>query len=185
MQKLVASAWMTLDGIFDSDLMQQWFYPFDSEGRQNAIRESVLGSDAILMGRTTYELLAPYWSSLKNNEMGISDKLNNSPKYIVSSTLETADWSNSTIIRGKVIEFVSGLKRKAGREIRIEGSGTLTRSLMQAGLVDEYRLLLHPFIMGTGKRYFNEGLPPASLQLIRTENLGKGVISLHYANLAP
>lgn len=91
MRKLVASAWVTLDNVFDSALMPQWFFPYDSKSRQQAIRESVMGSGAILMGRTTYEMLMPYWSALRDSEMdGIAGQLNGSPKYIVSARLGAA-----------------------------------------------------------------------------------------------
>ena len=88
MRKLIVSAWITLDGVFDADTMNEWFIPYDSVERQNYIREGVLAADLILLGRTTYEMLAPYWSSLKNNEMGIAAKLNSVPKAVVSSKLK-------------------------------------------------------------------------------------------------
>src|SRR5689334_20211670 len=111
MRKLVASAWMTLDGVFDASLMPQWFFPFDSKSRQAAIRESVMGSDAMLMGRVTYEMLMPYWSALADGEMdGVAGKLNHSPKYVVLAGLGSAAWAHTTIIREKVEETVSRLK---------------------------------------------------------------------------
>jgi len=181
MRKLVASAWITLDNVFDAALMPQWFFPFDSESRQAAIRDSVLGADTILMGRTTYEMLMPYWSVLKDEEMGgVAGKLNHSPKWVVSSSLTVAPWENSTIIRDDVAGAVAKLKEEPGGEIRIEGSGVLARYLMKAGLVDEYRLLVHPFVMGTGKRYFEEGLPARGLRLDSCEQLDKGVLRLIY-----
>jgi dihydrofolate reductase len=180
MRKLIASAWTTLDGIFDADLMQQWYIPFDSESRQNHIRSAILASDAILMGRSTYEMLAPYWSSLKNNEMGIADKINHSIKYVVSSTLKKADWNNSVIIRENIAGEIMRLKDQPGGEIRIEGSAILVRALMEASLIDEYRMLVHPIVMGAGRRYFNEGMHTPGLALVRHQVLDKGVIALHY-----
>jgi dihydrofolate reductase len=88
MRKIVVSAWVTLDGVFDADTMEQWFNPYDSNERQAYIKAGILACDAILLGRVTYEMLAPYWSALKNNEMGVADKLNSVPKYVVSSTLK-------------------------------------------------------------------------------------------------
>ena len=104
MRKLVVSEWMTLDGVFDADTMKEWFEPYDSEDRQNYIKENVLTSDAFLVGRVTYEMLASYWPNQKNNEMGIADRLNKAPKYVVSSTLKKAEWNNSTIINEDVGE---------------------------------------------------------------------------------
>lgn len=181
MRKLVASAWVTLDGVFDASLMPQWFFPFDSKSRQAAIRESVMGSDAILMGRITYEMLMPYWSPLSDKEMdGIAGKLNHSPKYVVSAGIGSASWENSTIIRANVEETIGRLKAEGEGELRIEGSGKLANSLMRAGLVDEIRLLVHPFVMGSGKRYFEEGLPAKGLRMERGEPLEHGVLRLVY-----
>jgi dihydrofolate reductase len=180
MSKLIVSAWVTLDGVFDADTMGQWFIPYDSPERQEYIRGGILDADAILLGRTTYEMLAPYWSSLNNNEMGVAAKLNSVAKYVVSSKLEKADWNNSTIIKENIIEEITKLKEQPDNEIQIEGSATLVHSLMKAKLVDEYRILVHPFIMGSGKRFFKEGIHTAGLKLIRTQTLDKGVILLCY-----
>ncbi|HLZ89173.1 MAG TPA: dihydrofolate reductase family protein [Puia sp.] len=181
MRKLVASAWITLDNVFDSSLMPQWFFPFDSKSRQQAIRDSVMGSDVILMGRSTYEMLMPYWSKLHDGEMdGVAGKLNHSPKYVVSANLSAAPWENSTIIRDNVAETVARLKEEPGSEIRIEGSGMLANSLMKAGLVDEYRLLIHPCVVGSGKRYFDAGMPPKGLRLASCAPLDHGVLRVVY-----
>jgi dihydrofolate reductase len=180
MRKLVVSAWITLDGVFDADLMEEWFNPFDSESRQNYIREGILACDALMFGRKTYEMLAPYWSSLKNNEMGVAGKLNSAPKYVISSTLKKADWNNSTIINKNIEEEITRLKQQPGTEIQIEGSATLVQSLMKADLIDEYRFLVHPIIMGSGKSFFKEGTHTKGLKLIKTEKLDKGVLVLYY-----
>jgi len=180
MRKLVVSAWISLDGVFDADTMPQWYTPFDSESRQTYIREGILACDAILFGRTTYEMLAPYWSSLHNDEMGVARKLNSAPKYVVSASLKKADWNNSTIIGKDVLAEITRLKEQPGREIQIEGSATLVESLMKADLIDEYRLLVHPIIAGKGKRFFKEGMVTGGLKLIKTQPLDKGVLVLYY-----
>ena len=136
MRKLVVSEWVTLDGVFDADTMDQWFNPYDSIDRQQCIKETVLASDAFLFGRATYEMLAPYWSSLKDNEMeGVAGKLNSAPKYVVSSTLKKAEWNNSTIIKESVVGEITKLKQQPGQEIQIEGSASLVQSLMEAHLL--------------------------------------------------
>jgi len=178
MRKLIVSAWVSLDGIFDAELMNEWFNPFDSVSRQEYIRDGILAADAFMFGRNTYQMLAPYWSSLKNNEMGVADKLNSAPKYVVSKTLKTADWNNSTIIGENLTDEINRLKQQPGNEIQIEGSGELVASLMKNGLIDELRLLVHPVIMGKGKRFFKDGLH--SLNLIKTQPIDKGVIALYY-----
>ena len=181
MRKLVISEWITLDGVFDAELMAQWFMPYDSPSRQDIIKEGILSCDAILFGRKTYEMLAPYWSKLNNNEMGVADKLNKVAKYVVSKTLQEAAWQNTTIISGDVIAEVKKLKEQAGREIQIEGSAELVQSLLAAGLIDELKFIVHPVIMGAGKRFFKDGKTPAGLQLVETKVLDKGVMVLTYA----
>ena len=175
MRKLVVSEWMTLDGVFDADTMKEWFEPYDSEDRQNYIKENVLTSDAFLVGRVTYEMLASYWPNQKNNEMGIADRLNSAPKYVVSSTLKKAEWNNSTIINEDVVEEVTKLKQQPGQDILMFGSATLVQSLMEADLIDEYRFLVHPTIMGGGKRFFKDGMLATKLKLVKTETLNSGV----------
>ena len=176
MRKLVVSEWMTLDGVFDADTMKEWFEPYDSEDRQNYIKENVLTSDAFLVGRVTYEMLASYWPNQKNNEMGVADRLNSAPKYVVSSTLKKAEWNNSTIINEDVVEEVTRLKQQPGQDILMFGSATLVQSLMEADLIDEYRFLVHPTIMGGGKRFFKDGMVATKLKLVKTKTLNSGVI---------
>ncbi len=154
MRKLFASEWMSLDRIFDSDSMDHWFNPYHSDERAANIQDVIHSTDAILFGRTTYEMLAPYWSTLKNNEMGIAAKLNSAPKYVVSTTLKQADWNNTTLISENVVEAITRLKQQPGGDIHIEGSATLVKSLLEANLIDELRFLVHPYIVGRGKRFF-------------------------------
>ena len=175
-RKLVVSEWVTLDGVFDAETMAQWFTPYDSDDRRAYITASILGCDALLLGRTTYEMLAPHWSALKNNEEGLADKLNSVSKYVVSSTLKEAEWNNSTIINQKVIEEIARLKQQPGKEIQIEGSATLVQSLMEADLIDEYRFLVHPIIMVSGKRFFKDGMNTTKLKLVKTKTLDLGVV---------
>jgi dihydrofolate reductase len=179
-RELIVSAWMTLDGVFDADTMDQWFLPYDSKERQEYITEGILAADTLLLGRTTYEMLAPHWSALKNNEEGLADKLNSVRKYVVSSTLKRVDWNNSTIIKENVVEEVTKLKKKPGTEIQIEGSATLVQTLMEANLVDEYRFLVHPIVMGSGKHFFNDRMHTSGLKLTKTQTLDLGVILLCY-----
>lgn len=179
MKKIIASEWISLDGVFDASLMGEWNAPYHSDSRADYIKDGILSCDAMLYGRKTYEMLAPYWSSLKNNEMGVADKLNNTAKYVVSSTLKKADWGDSTIINENVAEEIEKLKRSPGGDILIQGSATLVRSLLMADLIDELRLLVHPIIMGKGARFFLDGMH-AGLKLIDTKTLDLGVIVLYY-----
>ena len=180
MRKLVVSEWVTLDGVFDADTMEQWFNPYHSDDKAEYIQETILASDAILLGRATYEMLAPYWSALKNNEMGIADRLNSAAKYVVSSTPLKAQWNNSTIIKEHVVEEITRLKQQPGQDILITGSATLVQSLMQTDLIDEYRFLVHPIIMGSGKRFFKDGMDTTRLKLVKTNTFSLGVVLLCY-----
>ena len=179
MARIVAKAWLTLDGVFDGTKMEEWFTPFHTDTRAKEIVRTVSESDAFLYGRNTYEMLAPYWSSLENNEMGIAAKLNSAPKHVVTTTLRDLNWQNSRIISHDVAESVGELKTRYPNQIVIDGSATLVRSLMKTGLIDEYRLLLHPIVLGSGKRYFREGTKEG-LELLEVEQLDAGVLLLRY-----
>jgi Dihydrofolate reductase len=180
MRKLIVSEWIALDGVFDSDTMDQWFHPFQSDERAAYIQEGVLASDIFLFGRVTYEMLAPFWSHAKNNEMGIADKMNSMAKYVVSSAPLNVPWKNTTRIQGNIVEEITRLKQEPGQEIRLAGSATLVRSLGSAGLIDEYRFLVHPIVMGNGKRFFKEGMDTSRLKLVHTKTFSLGVMLLCY-----
>src|SRR6185503_16999518 len=133
MRNLVVSEWVTLDGVFDASTMKDWYAPFDSEDRQKHIKAGIMGSDAFLMGKVTYKMLAPYWSALANDaQEGVAGKLNNTPKFVVSSKLKKADWNNSEIIKKNVVKEINKLKQQPGNEIQIMGSATLVQALMKA-----------------------------------------------------
>jgi dihydrofolate reductase len=181
MRKIIASEWITLDGVFDSDpsYFDQWFTPYHSDTRAAYIQETILGCGALLMGRNTYEALAPYWSAMENNEMGVANKMNEAPKYVVSTTLQTAEWQNTQkIISDNITEEIARLKQTSGHYIMIPGSATLIESLMEADLIDEYHFLVHPVIMGEGKRFFTDGMATTKLELVKSERLDLGV-TLH------
>jgi dihydrofolate reductase len=181
MRKLVVKEWMTLDGVIDADTMDQWWAPYDSPERQAHIKEGYERSDTYLLGRVTYELLAPGWSDLPDEAMGgIAGLLNCMRKYVVSSTLARVDWQNSTIIRGDVVQETTRLKQQPGKDILIDGSPTLVHSLMATDLIDEYRFLVQPMMMGTGKRLFTDEVPTTRLKLIDTTPLSLGVVALTY-----
>jgi dihydrofolate reductase len=124
-------------------------------------------------------MLAPYWSSLKNDEMGIAAKLNSAPKHVVTTTLRELDWHFSSIIGDDVVHTIGELKTRYPKQILIDGSATLVRSLMNTGLIDEYRLLLHPIVLGGGEHYFRED-PKESLELREVEQSDAGVVLLRY-----
>ena len=182
-RKLIVSEWTTLDGVFDASTMKEWFDPFDSTDRQNYIRENVMTSGAFLVGRVTYEMFASYWPNQKHDEMGIADRLNSAPKYVVSSTLMNAEWNNSTIIEKNVVEEIAKLKQQPGQDIMLFGSALLVQSLMKSDLIDEYRFLVHPIVMGSGKRFFRDEMVMTKMKLTKTKTLNQGVMVDYYQPL--
>jgi dihydrofolate reductase len=180
MRKIIVSEGITVDGIFDAETMGQWAVPFFSEEREEFIRGNILTADALLLGRTTYDLQAWYWPNQKGDKYGIANHKNNMPKYVVTSMPLQARWNNSTVIQNNIVEEVAKLKQQPGQDILIEGSATLVEALAQAGLIDEYKLLVHPAIMGSGKRFFREGMDLTKLKLVESKPLSRGVVALSY-----
>ncbi len=180
MRKVIVKEWITLDGVFDAANMDQWFFPYDSTERRAHITEVYAGCDAYLLGKTTYEMLWPYWSSQKNDDNGPASWLNSVRKYVVSSTLKKAEWNNTTIIRENVTEEIATLKRRPGKDILIDGSATLVHSLMDTALIDEYQFLIQPAIMGSGRRFFEEEKSITRLKLVNTKMLNHGVLALTF-----
>jgi dihydrofolate reductase len=183
MRKLWVKAWMTLDGVFDADTMDRWWPPADKSAADYARRieyvaEEYLRGDTYLLGRTTYEMLWPGWSKDTTSDLG--SILHRMKKYVVSTTLETAPWEGSSIIKGNVAEEIAKLKQQPGKDIIIDGSATLVHSLMGTDLIDEYRFLVLPFIMGRGRRFFPEGTQETKLRLVESKVLSGGALALVY-----
>ncbi len=139
--------------------------------------EETFGSEALLLGRVTYEAFARVWPTMKNE---FADKFNAMPKYVVSSTLKNADWNNSTILSGDVIEEVSTLKKTLQGDIVVHGSARLAQTLIGADLVDELRLMIFPVILGSGKKLFGEMDQKKPMQRISSQTVGDGVEILIY-----
>lgn len=180
MRKIVVSESVSLDGVFEAQTMGQWAQPFFSDERDEFVRKSILASDALLYGRTTYDLEAYYWPNQKKNEYGIADKMNSIPKYIVTSKPLQAQWNNSTVINTNVVEEIAKLKQQSGKDILIKGSAMLVQSLMQTGLIDEYRFMVHPVIVGSGKRFFSDEMGMTKLKLVESKPISLGVVTLTY-----
>ena len=179
MRKLWVKAWITLDGVFDADTMDYWWQNTNSPERMRHITEEYSKGDAYLLGRKTYEMLWPGWSEQTTGD-GPGPILNQMHKYVVSTTLKTAPWKESTIISANVVEEIANLKQQPGRDIIIDGSATLVQSLMGTGLIDEYRFLVEPFIMGRGRRFFPDGTPLTKLRLVESKTLSSGSLALAY-----
>ena len=178
MRKLTASFFMSLDGVVDAP--QDWHFPYMDEEMMEVVGSTMAASDTILLGRTTFEEWASFWPAQAGSG-GMADFINDTPKYVASQTLESVDWANSTLIRGDVIEAVTALKAEAGAEISVTGSGTLVRSLLLSGLVDELRLMVHPVVVGRGKHLFEAGASPTGLALVSCAHFASGVLNLTYS----
>ena len=177
MRKIIVSASVSLDGVFEAETMGKWAVPFYSEERDEFIRGNILASDALLLGRTTYDLQAQYWPHQKGDKYGIANRKNSMLKFVVTSRPLQAQWSNSIAIN---LEEIAELKQQPGQTILIEGSATLVKALTQAGLIDEYKFLIHPAILGSGKRLFKDGMDLTKLKLVESKALSMGVVALSY-----
>ena len=178
MRRIIASLFVSLDGVVEAP--QEWNPPYFDEEMGTEVGKAMMSADAFLLGRRTYQEWAAFWPAQSPEENPMAGFINNAAKYVVSTTLESADWTNSTVIDGDVGTEVPKLKQQAGQDIIVSGSATLARSLLREGLVDELRLLLHPVVVGRGQRLFDEAGDRKGLELIDSHALGTGVVSLAY-----
>src|SRR5947208_16693615 len=167
---------MSLNGVVESP--EKWSFPYWNDEIGKFKHEETFSSDALLLGRVTYEGFAAAWPSRKDPE-GFADRFNSMPKHVASRTLKKLEWNNSHLVRGDIAAEVSKLKDQPGRDIVIHGSPGLIRSLLPSGLIDEFRLLVYPLVLGHGKRLFDEG-SQASLKLVESTTFSKGVVKLVY-----
>jgi dihydrofolate reductase len=152
-----------------------WLVPLFDEATGQFITEIFDKADAFLLGRRTYEIFAGYWPKVTDADDPVASRLNGLPKYVVSSHLRSADWQNSTIVKGDVAVEVARLKGMPGRELQVHGSGTLARTLLENDLVDEWRLLVFPVIVGAGRRLFPDLGVATGLRLVKTRTTPSGV----------
>jgi dihydrofolate reductase len=187
MGKIVVSEFVSLDGVFEDPggsegtKLGAWTFKFKrgADGDKFKLDET-MASDTLLLGRITYEGFAQAWPG-RTDDAGFADKFNSMPKYVVSTTLKTADWNNSTIISSNVVEEIKKLREKPGGDIAVHGSGKLVKTLMENNLVDQYNLMVFPIVLGSGRRLFNDLDTPATLKLISTQEVGPdGVVILTY-----
>jgi dihydrofolate reductase len=175
MRTLKAWLYVTLDGVVEAP--QNWVMADDEMFEAQTI--DYQGSDALLLGRRTYEVFAASWPQ-RGSDVANADWMNNTQKYVASTTLESPEWQNTTVLEGDVSEAVSRLKQKDGETITLNGSTTLLRSLLRAELVDELRLFLHPVVLGVGERLFDDGEDLGAFNLAGCHAYGNGVVSLTY-----
>ena len=179
MRKVVASEFMSLDGVVESP--EQWQLPYFNDEMGQEIEAAMAASDAMLLGRVTYEEWAAFFPFQSSEDMPSADYMNNTPKFVVSRTLqEPLEWNNSTLIEGDLAEEVTKLKGQPGKDIAISGSATLVRLLLAEDLLDELRLMVHPVVVGSGKRLFEEGGDRKALELVDSKTFSTGVVYLTY-----
>jgi dihydrofolate reductase len=179
MRKVVASEFVSLDGVVESP--EKWHFPYFNDQMGDAIGTAMAASDAMLMGRVLYEEWAAFWPDQDPDENPVAARMNGVRKYVVSTTLEEPlEWQNSTLIGDNVAEEITRLKEQPGKDISISGSPTLVRSLLEDGLLDELRLMVHPIVVGSGKRLFEEGGDQQALDLVDSKTFSTGVLYLTY-----
>ncbi|UOQ65843.1 dihydrofolate reductase family protein [Hymenobacter volaticus] len=178
MRKVIAAIYLSLDGVMESPT---WTVPYWDEDLARLQRDLNFASDALLLGRVTYEGFAAAWPGMKDEE-GFADRMNSLPKFVASRTLKTEEW-NASILQGnvaqEVAQEVAQLKQQPGENILLYGSAELVRYLLQHNLIDEYRLMVHPVVVGSGKRLFQDGAQ-ADMQLLDTKTTSTGVVVLTY-----
>ena len=174
-RKINAWLYVTLDSVIEAP--ENWVIADDDMFAAN--EADYAKSDALLLGRRTYETFAASWPK-RGSEVPNADWMNNTPKYVASTTLESPEWNNSTVIEGDVAEAVARLKQEDGKDIMVNGSGALVRTLMRNHLLDELRLFVHPVVVGSGRRLFDDQSDPVEFALVDSHAYDNGVISLTY-----
>ena len=193
MRRLIASEFVTLDGVMEGpghdphpDGKNAWALRYAGEDQQRYKIDEVFEAGAILLGRVTYEIFAAFWPTAPKDE-GFADRMNSIPKFVVSKSLRTATWQNSTIIGGDPVEEITELKEQPGGDVMLYGSADLLNFLLKHDLIDEYRIMVFPVVLGSGKRLFHHATDIAHLQLVDARTFESGVTVLTYrpADRAP
>jgi dihydrofolate reductase len=185
MRKVVVTEFITLDGVFEdpggSEQSEHggWSFKFWSDESANFKHDELSAADAMLLGRVTYEGFAAAWPEM-TDEAGFADRMNGLPKYVASRTLAKLEWQNSHLIEGDVVEAVSALREQDGQNILVHGSGDLANTLLRHDLVDELRFLVSPIVLGSGRRFFEDGSPPKAMEMAEAVTFGSGVLALTY-----
>lgn len=190
--KLSMTCFVSLDGVMQSPggpnedpsdgfAHGGWQVPFfEDEEAGEFITEVNSRADAFLLGRRTYEIFSSYWPEVTDPDNPIATKLNQAPKYVASRTLKSADWHNTTLLQGDVVDAVRGLKQQEGDELHIWGSGNLVQTLMRHHLIDTFRILQHPVVLGSGRRLFAEGTVPGTLRVASGAVTQRGIVIMTY-----
>jgi dihydrofolate reductase len=191
MLEVVVQTFLTLDGVYqgpggaeeDTDggfKHGGWQIPFWDDVGGKIMDQQLAETQALLLGRKTYDIFAGYWPNA-TEDLTVADKFNSIPKYVASRTMKTADWKGTVVIGTNLMKDVAKAKQAGGTgALAVIGSGNLVQSLMKEGLVDEYRLWIHPIMLGSGKRLFGDGVVPANLKLMNSTSTPSGITLLTY-----
>jgi dihydrofolate reductase len=189
MRELIVNTFLTLDGVMQAPGGPEedpdggfehggWSFGYWDEQMQNVMGESMSKPFDLVLGRKTYEIFAAYWPH--TDDSGYAEPLNKATKHVASTTLKEVEWQNSKLIEGDVAEGVRTLKQKDGPELQVHGSANLIQTLLEHGLIDEFRLWTFPLVLGTGKRLFDGGTVPAGLELTSSQVSSTGVTIASY-----
>jgi dihydrofolate reductase len=176
MRKIVAGLFISLDGVVESPA--SWAYPYFNEEMADVIGTGLAQADAVLLGRRTYLEFAELWPS-QGSDVPMAAFLNNTPKHVVSSTLNSLDWAGSSVVSGDLAAEVTKLKGQPGKNIQVPGGPTLVRSLLRDGLLDELSLMVAPIVVAAGMRLLDEMIQ-VPLKLLRSRALSTGVLAVTY-----
>jgi dihydrofolate reductase len=185
MRKVVVTEYVTLDGVFEDPGGGEgtkhggWSFQFWGEEAMKYKFDELFASDALLLGRVTYEGFAKAWPTMKDGG-AFADRMNSIPKYVASTTLKELEWNNSHLITENIAEEVGALKQQEGKNILVAGSGQLVHTLMQHNLIDEYQLMVYPVVLGSGRRLFGDGSDKTVLKLVNTKSFSSGIVILSY-----
>jgi dihydrofolate reductase len=179
MRDIVAVEFVSVDGVAEAP--EKWTTPYVDDEVGQTMQAGMDASDAMLLGRRTYEEFAAYWPDKTSQDDPYADYINATQKFVVSTTLKLVEWRNSTLITGDVVEELTKLKQQPGKNLTIVGSPTLMRSVLRDGLLDRLDLLVVPIVVGAGKRLFEEGIGELPLDLVDSRTFKTGAVSLAYA----
>lgn len=185
MRKIIVTEFMTLDGVMedpgggDGSKHGGWSGQYWNHEAEDFKHDELFASDALLLGRITYQGFAAAWPTMKD-ETGFAERMNSIPKYVVSASLKNAGWNNTKIIKDNIVNEISKLKKEPGQDITVHGSGQLVNLLMENNLVDELRLMIHPIVVGGGKQLFKDNIDIKKLYLVEAKPFHSGVVVLRY-----
>jgi dihydrofolate reductase len=176
MRRVVAGLYISLDGVVESP--DRWQFDHFDDEIMSSMGSQLEAEDAVLLGRVTYQEWAAYWPT--STDEPFASFINNIPKYVVSTTLDKVDWNNSKLVKGSLKEEITRLKEQSGKNIGVAGSPILVHSLLTNDLLDELTLMIHPVVVGSGKRLFRDGSGLKRLRLVGSQVSSSGVAILTY-----